>query len=202
MATFINAATEIINEKGMGSVSIRNVAARAGYSSATLYLYFEDISQLIALASVSYLRDYTVEISAGIKEFKDPKSQYLYTWDAFCRHSLKHPAIFLQMFFGKKKNYLDDIVKKYYSIFPHELGEISSNALSMLMAGDLHTRNMAILAAYAKEVNWGEHKAKLVSDMTICYYRSYLEAACETKPDEEAIKALTEEFLEGVSYLL
>ena len=202
MATFIEAATEIINEKGIDSVSIRSVASRAGYSSATMYLYFDDISQLIALASIGYLRDYTAEISSKMSDITDPKELYLYTWEAFCHHSLKRASIFMRLFFSRKKNFLDDIVKKYYSIFPHELDNISSHALSMLMAGDLYERNMNILSAYAKEVGFSDHKTEIINDMTVCYYRSYLETACETEPDEAEIDAMTKQVLEGISYLL
>lgn len=202
MATFIEAAKEIINEKGIDSVSIRNVASRAGYSSATMYLYFDDISQLIALASIGYLRDYTAEISVGMNEIEDSKEQYLYTWEAFCHHSLKKAPIFMRLFFSGKKNFLDDIVKKYYSIFPHELDNISSQALSMLMAGDLYSRNYNILKVYAKDAGFSDHKTQIINDMTVCYYRSYLEKACEENPDEEKINEMTAQFLEGISYLL
>lgn len=202
MATFIQSTTEIIDEKGIDSVSIRSVASRAGYSSATMYLYFDDINQLIALASIGYLRDYTAEISSGITSIENPKDQYLYTWESFCKHSLKRAPTFMRLFFNRKKGFLDDIVKKYYSIFPHELDNISSQALSLLMAGDLYSRNMNALSGYAKEAGFSDRKAEIVNEMTVCYYRSYLEAAAEGKPDQEDIDKMTEQFLEGISYLL
>lgn len=202
MATFIEATAEIIDEKGIDSVSIRSVASRAGYSSATMYLYFDDISQLTALASIGYLKDYTAEISEKMSEDGDPKEQYLHAWEAFCHHSLKRANIFMGLFFSRKKNFLDDTVKKYYSIFPHELDNISSHALSMLMAGDLYSRNMGMLKFYAKEAGFSDKQTEVINDMTVCYYRSFLEAACESNPSEEQIREMTEQFLEGISFLL
>ena len=61
---------------------------------------------------------------------------------------------------------------------------------------------MNILSAYAKEVGFSDHKTEIINDMTVCYYRSYLETACETEPDEAEIDAMTKQFLEGISYLL
>ena len=39
---FIQATKEIIKGEGIKSVSVRNIADRAGYSYATLYNYFKD----------------------------------------------------------------------------------------------------------------------------------------------------------------
>ena len=44
---FITAAMELIRAEGIGVVSARNVADRAGYSYATLYNYFRDIRDLV-----------------------------------------------------------------------------------------------------------------------------------------------------------
>ena len=204
MATFIDATADIIREEGVESISIRNVASRAGYSSATLYLYFEDISQLIALASVSHLRDYIAEITVRMDTFDDPKEMYLYTWDAFCRHSFANASVFMTLFFGEYGAAVDDTVKKYYSVFPGELEQISSKALSMLMAGDLHKRNLSILKLYSGPAGFSEKREWLVNEMTVSYYRSFLERArsAEGTLSQEEIEQMTKSFLEGASWLL
>ena len=51
VATFIQAAQNIIDTDGLESVSIRRVSSEAGYSSATLYLYFSDASELTLMES-------------------------------------------------------------------------------------------------------------------------------------------------------
>lgn len=204
MATFIEATADIIREEGMEAISIRNVASRAGYSSATLYLYFEDINQLVALASVSNLRDYIADISLQMSTFDDMKEMYLYTWDAFCRHSFANASVFMTLFFGEYGTTVDDTVKKYYSVFPGELEQISSKALSMLMAGDLYKRNMNILKLYTGPAGYSEKRERLVNELTISYYRTFLEYACnaEGKLTEEEVDSLTTSFLEGARWLL
>lgn len=49
MNQFINAAVELIDENGIENVTIRGVAAKAGYNSATIYNYFENLDHLIFL---------------------------------------------------------------------------------------------------------------------------------------------------------
>ena len=44
---FIEAAVKIIDEEGIEGVSIRKVADIAGYNSATLYNYFDDLPHLL-----------------------------------------------------------------------------------------------------------------------------------------------------------
>lgn len=203
MATFVNATVEIIREQGIEGISIRNVAMRAGYSSATLYLYFEDIDQLIALTSVSYLRDYISDIAQKIDDIDDAKEVYLYTWEAFCRHSFAHAAIFETLFFGQYGSSVDDIVKKYYSIFPHELDKISPKALAMLMAGDMYKRNLNMLTLYAGPAGFSKTRERLVNDMSVSYYRTFLEKARALSDiDDAQIDDLTEEFMEGARWLL
>ena len=203
MATFIEATAAIIREEGIDAISIRNVASRAGYSSATLYLYFEDINQLIALASVSHLRDYIAEIASRMDSFDDPKELYLYTWDAFCRHSFSNPSVFIALFFGEYGPTIDDTVKRYYTVFPGELEQISSKALSMLMEGSMLARNMHVLKMYSAQAGFSEKRERLVNEMTVSYYRSFLESAAkEENLDQVEIERLTETFLEGARWLL
>ncbi len=49
MTYFIDATNEIIENEGIESVTIRKVANLAGYNSATIYNYFENLDHLIFL---------------------------------------------------------------------------------------------------------------------------------------------------------
>lgn len=49
MGYFIDAANQIIENEGIESVTIRKVADIAGYNSATLYNYFNDLNHLLFL---------------------------------------------------------------------------------------------------------------------------------------------------------
>lgn len=56
---FRNSAKEILRGEGLKAVSARNIADRAGYSYATLYNYFDDLSALI----FECVRDFQSEIN-------------------------------------------------------------------------------------------------------------------------------------------
>ena len=50
MIYFIEAAEKIVKEEGLGALSLRRVADAAGYNSATLYNYFDDLEYLTLFA--------------------------------------------------------------------------------------------------------------------------------------------------------
>ncbi len=44
---FIQATKDLLKGEGLRTVSVRNIADRAGYSYATLYNYFKDVKDLV-----------------------------------------------------------------------------------------------------------------------------------------------------------
>ena len=121
MASFVTAMKGIIDELGVEGASIRRVSMATGYSSATLYLYFEDMNELVTMSLVSYLSDYVSDVVKSTPENEPPQEAYRRTWLMFCKHAFSHPAMFLNLFYGPQANKLDLIAKKYYELFPQEL---------------------------------------------------------------------------------
>ena len=54
MIYFIEATEKLIRSDGVEGLSIRKIASEAGYNSATLYNYFEDLEYLVLFGSVCY----------------------------------------------------------------------------------------------------------------------------------------------------
>ena len=202
MAAYIDAAADMIREDGIESVSIRKVSARAGFSSATLYLYFSGLDELVSLASVSYLRAYVAELSKKEDRMSTPQDAYNLTWEVFCMHTFAHPAIFRHLFFETHGNDLSEIVKSYYSVFPRELDQVSGTMLSMLMSGDLHARNARVLKPYAEQLGLSDEEADLANDMTVSFYHGLLMDACDENMTSSKVKKFTERLLNGSHFIL
>ena len=202
VTSFVRATIEIIKDEGVESVTIRRVSSRAGYSSATLYLYFEDLNELISVASVFYLRNYVHDIAETGNEDRTAEETYRYTWDVFCRHALNKPTIYLNLFFGPNSDSLDDMVQEYYGLFPEELESVHSSLLSMLEAGSLLARNKTVLAPLASELGMSDDDVDLVNNITVAYFRSILERAASVDMNEERKEAFVQEFLNGAFFIL
>ena len=95
-AMAIEAAIEVLNTEGPGSLSTRKVAKAIGYTVGTLYLVFKNIDELILQVNAATLDDLQSGIVAVSQDQLDPVSTlkamavaYLhYAQDNFARWSL------------------------------------------------------------------------------------------------------------------
>ena len=204
VSSFVKATIEIIQESGVDEVSIRSVSSRAGYSSATLYLYFNDLNELLSLASVFYFRNYVRDIAKTCPTGECSAEEiYRYTWETFIRHALNKPEIYLNLFFGPSSDSLDEMVREYYELFPEELENVPEGpVLGMLEAGRLHVRNRAVLVPYAEEIGMPESEVDLANEITVAYFREVLERACKMELTDKVKKQITGEFMRGVFFIL
>lgn len=118
---FLEAAAEIAEETGIESITIRNVADRAGYNSATLYNYFDNLEQLIAFTAIRCVSDFLTELTGILSNItKDPVNCYIENWLCFCRHSFEKPEFFAYTYAStpEKMNGIHMHMQEYLKIFP------------------------------------------------------------------------------------
>jgi AcrR family transcriptional regulator len=124
---FIQATKEILKGEGLKSLSVRNIADRAGYSYATLYNYFRDVNDLVFLCvsdfqveCKSFVENRTKKSPDGIEKIKSSVVAYI-------NYFVEYPGIFDLFFlakvgdFGNKQNIiqvignsLDDVCEKHW----------------------------------------------------------------------------------------
>lgn len=202
IATFIRATREVIDEDGVSGVSIRKVSNRTGYSSATLYLYFRNLDELVLLSLVGYLEDYCKSLIDSDIPHDTPLETYLWTWRQFCLFTFKRPEVFSNLFFGTYSSLLDDVVKRYYAIYPNQLDRINGAVLSMVLSGNLYERNMKVLAPCASNLGADEDRIGLMNEITVSYYHHVLTGLCGTVPTQEEVVAMTERVLDATVLIL
>ncbi|RFS19219.1 TetR/AcrR family transcriptional regulator [Chitinophaga silvatica] len=104
---FIDATKEILKSEGLKSVSVRNIADRAGYSFATLYNYFKDAKELV-FHCVEDFRKECLDY-ATVKAAKQPagtrhlKALFL----AYLEYFVQYPGIY-ELFFKEALSDIDD----------------------------------------------------------------------------------------------
>lgn len=144
-ACFINAASELMENEGMESLTLRRVAKQAGYNSATLYNYFKDLDHLTVYASMKYFEDYNRNLARYLADEQDAFQRFLFMWRFFCASAFRHPHAYYNLFYGKYSGELTEIIHAYYEVFPEELGELDDSVLEMLTCGSLVERNWQML---------------------------------------------------------
>lgn len=175
MTYFIEAASQIIEEEGIEGVTIRKVADIAGYNSATMYNYFENLDHLIFFAQLKHLKVYVAHLNDYIKNAKNALETYYLIWEFFCYHSFQEPLVYHTLFFKQFNQPLRDMMQEYYSLFPEELEEISEEIEPMVMNQDLYKRNLSLLINCVKEGFFHEEDLEEINEIALLIYQSLLQ---------------------------
>lgn len=163
---FIDATVDIINEDGIDQVTIRKVADRAGYNSATIYNYFGEVSHLIFFASMKLLKEYTKEVTVIMEKGQTYLEKYMLAWECFCRHSFQKPAIFHAVFIMDLGDHPEKMIERYYEIYPSELINIPEELKPILFERSMTKRGKSLLQLAAKEGLVDELQVDSLNEMT------------------------------------
>lgn len=201
MTYFIEATEELMKEDDIDKISIRKIAKKAGYNSATLYYYFDDLEHLILFASIRYLREYTSALAKRIKATMTTLEKYRTVYETFNYYAFRSPVIFHNMFFGKYSPKLLDVIKEYYDIFPDDLDGHEDILKNLLTQGNMYERDKQIVIELVREGTLDEIKADMTLKILIGVHQSYLYEAM-VQGDKLDLDAHEKSFLEIFDYLL
>lgn len=105
----IKAGVEILSKEGVGGLSLRKVAQRAGVSHSAPYAHFPDKQSLIAAISTEGFNQLHNELNAVIAKYaNDPKQQLVEGTRAYVQFATDHKDTFKIMFSSaleKEKEY-------------------------------------------------------------------------------------------------
>ena len=116
---FIKVTQKLLDEDGLKYLSIRKIATASGFHNSTIYFYFQDLDELIMLASISRFQKYSEKLEA-LNYTSDVYEKFYAIWDCFAESALKYSCIFHNFFFGKHSDNLPDFLNIYYDLFPEE----------------------------------------------------------------------------------
>lgn len=191
---FIQATKEVIEEKGIEKVTIRNVAKRAGYNSATIYNYFDNYKQLIFFASLDFLSNYIKAMPDYIAEGEDEVEKFILMWECFCKYSFETPQIYYAIFTEELGDHPETLMEKYFQIFPEKLGDPPERLIPMLLDPDLSRRASIASKPLIKKGYLTKEKAEEVDNMITYIYHGMLTLIINNRIDytvEEAVDKIT-----------
>jgi AcrR family transcriptional regulator len=93
----IDAARELFVNKGIESVTMREIAKRIGYSATSIYLYFADKEALLRAICDTDLLTLTTELKEALT-LADPVERLLAICHAYTLFALSHPNHYRMMF--------------------------------------------------------------------------------------------------------
>lgn len=201
MTSFIEATEDLMKEDDIDKISIRKIAKRAGYNSATLYYYFEDLEHLILFASIRYLREYTSALAKNIKKDMTTIEKYRTVYETFNHYAFRSPVIFHNMFFGKYSPMLLEVIKEYYDIFPDNLEGHDELLRGLLTQGNMYSRDKQMVDQLVSEGTIEDKKSDITLKIIISVHESYVYEAM-IQGDKLDLDSHEKSFLEIFDYLL
>ena len=197
---FINATQKLIDEVGLESISIRKIADCAGFHNSTIYLYFENLDELVMLASIKYFQEYSHELSLLSRSNQTPSEAFIKIWEIFLETVMERPNLFFNFFYGKKSDNLTGFMNRYYELFPEEKEMFSDSIESMYYGKNIRERSYHLLESIMKEENLvTPQNADMINDIIVSYCKYKLELKRQDQSLDSGV--LCRECMQVITYL-
>lgn len=102
---FIQATKEILKGEGLQSISVRNVADKAGYSYATLYNYFKDINELVFLCVSDFQEECRLFVAENTSKRTEGIDKLKATVLWYINYFIEYPGIFELFYLAKVSDF-------------------------------------------------------------------------------------------------
>ena len=137
----VSAASALFMEKGIAATSMDDIAKAAGYSKATLYVYFENKEEIVGILVLNSMKKLYDYISSALIQHETTKARYDFICRGLLRYQEEFPFYF-KMVLDKinidfeSKEYLPE-ERETYQIGEEINEKIKNFLLSGMEKGDL-----------------------------------------------------------------
>ncbi|MFW6266990.1 MAG: TetR/AcrR family transcriptional regulator [Halanaerobium sp.] len=187
---FIEATRDLIEEKGIDQITIREVAKKAGYNSATIYNYFDNCNQLIFFASLDFLGEYSLAMPDYIADADNKIDRFIKMWECFCKYSFENPRIYYAIFTDNIGDHPEILMEKYFKIFPEKLDTAPEDLLPMLSDPDLSHRAAIASKPLIENDYLSEEIARQMDNMITYIYHGMLTLMVNERIEHNSKEAL------------
>ncbi|MCI8639765.1 MAG: TetR/AcrR family transcriptional regulator [Coprococcus sp.] len=190
---FVEAALDIMETEGIGAVTARKVADKAGYTVSSLYNHFDNLDYLLFFASIHYLKDYALALPKYIEGIENPIIAYIKICECFNTYAFRKPEAYHMVFFSGFSSKYNDAVRLFYQVFPEELPSEDFRFLPVLLHNDIHARDYQFLLEAARQGYLSENDVADISSLGTMLFKGTLERVInypnQFTPEEASRKA-------------
>lgn len=139
----VSAASALFMEKGIAATSMDDIAKTAGYSKATLYVYFENKEEIVGILVLSSMKKLYDYISSALTQHESTETRYNFICRSLVQYQEEFPFYF-KMVLDKinidfeSQDYLPE-EKETYRIGEEINEKIKDFLLSGMEKGDLRS---------------------------------------------------------------
>ncbi|MEW9673956.1 TetR/AcrR family transcriptional regulator [Ammoniphilus sp. 3BR4] len=180
---FVDATAKIIEEQGIENVTVRKIADLAGFTSSTIYNYFEELSHLVFFASMKFTQDYSKELSVYMAKGQNSVEKWLLSWECFCKHSFNNPQVYHAVFIADLGSKPEELLKHYFEVFQNDLTGLSEEIKPLILEHNLSKRSRTVLEKAVQEGYIDNEDIEEISDMTILIWKGMLTTVLNNRRD-------------------
>lgn len=199
---YIKKTQEIILAEGREAASIRRIAKEMGCSSASLYRYFENQSELIYYAELNQLSGYIKRLNAAEKSWKNIWDRYVGIWDCYCREAFRNPDVYDLLFLKSENTKLNASITEYYEMFPEALGETNQFFMAMLRQKDFVARDFEICKKCIEEDALTPEAAEKLNRLSCMLYKGYFKTVVDKGIREEDVDERVAQYIEDLDWIV
>jgi len=200
---FLDAASDLIEEKGLHSITIREIADRAGYTSSTVYNYFQDLSHLKFFAVMRYTNSYFKELPIYMEKGRNTIEKWLYGWECFCKHSFEYPEVYSLLYIESLGSIPEELMQNYYKVYAHEMINLSENVQSIISHHNISTRSSLYIQQAKEDGFIKEEDIEYIAGTTMLIWNGMLTTMLnlrKTYAKEEAAKRTMHYIYKSIMY--
>lgn len=164
---FVDAAVEVIEEEGIDKVTIRKVADRAGYTSSTVYNYFQDLNHLIFFAALRFTQDYIDALPKYMEKGNNVVEKWLYSWVCFCKYSFEQPKIYDIIYVKNLGVVPHDFLEYYYQTYKDHLMGLPKHIKDIITKHQFSKRSSLYLQGAVDEGLMEPEDVDIVAETTM-----------------------------------
>lgn len=135
------AASALFMEKGIAAASMDDIAKAAGYSKATLYVYFENKEEIVSLLTLASMQKLYGYITSALEMAETTKERYMLICEGLVRYQEEFPFYFktvldkINIVFGTQSDLPEE--KETYQIGEEINAKLKEFLVSGIEKGDL-----------------------------------------------------------------
>ncbi|MCW7754579.1 TetR/AcrR family transcriptional regulator [Desulfobotulus sp. H1] len=199
MKYFVGSAAEIIKKEGVGAVTIRRASDLAGYASATMYNYFDNLHHLVFLATMNYLEEYNAALPHYIAHCRNSVERYMAVSKCFTEYSYAEPEIYELLFFTHSDQKLELYTQQYYELFPEKIVEEWPVPLNKIYKhNSIYARSFMMLEDCIQDGFITRQNAEDFNDVSLRFYKSILQDVRSGVMEKEPALILTMKYYRQV----
>ncbi|MDR1046077.1 MAG: TetR/AcrR family transcriptional regulator [Candidatus Adiutrix sp.] len=199
----VQLAYEKLSREKADKLSARNLAKLGGFSPAALYRYFDSMENLIAVASIKFMKEYINDYGKLMDSDYGFPEVYIEGWKLFNSYAFVDPDIYYGLFWGEYQGSYCNAMEEYYELFPVAGSKkYPARFLTLFSSGDIYERDLQVLRLACDKNLMSEADAVYLSRSNPLIVKGIILEALNNKERKQAEKEANQLLRQNLELIL